>query len=79
MSRKHVVTCDVCGRPVAKDAAVRLRVSGRRGPQAVDFVQTVAELQVCPACARTRRFRITAEPAPEPGPDAVNPSPPMPP
>lgn len=62
MNRKHIVTCDVCGRPVANDAAVRLRVSGRRGPQTVDFVQTAAELQVCPACARTRRFRITAEP-----------------
>ncbi|MEW6046495.1 MAG: hypothetical protein AB1609_08435 [Bacillota bacterium] len=47
---------------MAKDAGVRLRVSGRRGPDAIDYIQTAGELLVCPVCARTRRFRIIVEP-----------------
>lgn len=72
MSRKHVARCDVCGRPVARDAVVKLTVAGRRGPDVVDWLQTVGPLAACPVCARTRRFRVVADESPPPasaGPD----------
>ena len=65
MSRKHVVTCGACGRPAARDAMVRVVATGRRGPDPTPWLRVAPALYVCPVCARTRTFRVVAEPAPD--------------
>ena len=61
--------CAVCGRPAARDAMVKLTVAGRRGPEAVPWLQTAPPLVVCPVCARTRTFRVAVAPLPAAAPE----------